>query len=158
MAVQSWRRTTAALSTDTGTVIGVVSVLPTTNRAVKCQEFSFVGLGTASAANEIQVAPGTTGTGTAVTNIAGQPTDPISSAAAGYSIGTTWGTAIPTWGANAGLAIGVNANGGVYRWLAKTNFELKASQNVPGSFGTLNWSCRSAGAGNVGFHVLLEEL
>jgi len=154
MAVFSFRKAGAAIAVDTGTVT-FLSCLAATNRGLRCQEFSGSGLGNASAANEFQAAPGNAGTG-ALTNIAPFPINPISTAAAGFTAGTTYATAIPTVNAQAGLGFGINANGGTYRWLAKTNFELFAQQAIAG-YQTLNWKVIS-GTSSVAFHALIEEL
>lgn len=154
MAVFSFRKAGAAVAVDTGTVT-FLSALAATNRALRVQEFSASGLGTASAANEFQVAPGTAGTG-ALTNIAPFPLNPLSAAAAGFTAGTTYATAIPTVNAQAGVAFGVNANGGTYRWLAKTNFELMAMQAVAG-YASMNWKV-IAGSSSIAGHMLFEEL
>ena len=80
MAVFSFRKAGAAIAVDTGTVT-FLSCLAATNRALRIQEFSWSGLGVASAANEFQIAPGNAGTG-ALTNIAPFPINPWSTAAA----------------------------------------------------------------------------
>lgn len=154
MSLFTFRKAGAAVAVDTGTVT-FLSALAATNRALRVQELSASGLGTASAANEFQVAPGTAGTG-ALTNIAPFPADPMSSAAAGFTAGTTYATAIPTVNAQAGVAFGVNANGGTYRWLAKTNFELKSMQAVAG-YASMNWKVIS-GSSTIAGHMFLEEL
>lgn len=154
MAVFSFRKAGAAIAVDTATV-SYLSALAATNRKLRVQEFSGSGLGTASAANEFQCAPGTAGTG-ALTNIAPFPMDPSSPAAAGFTAGTTYATAIPTVNAQAGLAFGINANGGTYRWLAKTNFEIWAAQNSA-NYASLNWKVIS-GSSTIAFHALIEEL
>jgi hypothetical protein len=154
MAVFTFRKAGAAVAADTGTV-GFLSVLAATNRGVRVQEFSGSGLGSASAPNEFQAAPGNAGTG-ALTNIAAFPIDPISTAAAGFTAGTTYATAIPTVNAQAGCGYGINSNGGTYRWLAKTNFELKSQQAIAG-YQSMNWKTIS-GTGTIVFHAILEEL
>jgi hypothetical protein len=93
-----------------------------------------------------------------LTNIAPFPINPLSTAAAGFTAGTTYATAIPTVNAQAGIAFGVNSNGGTYRWLAKTNFELFANQATAG-YQSLNWKVIATGAsGNVNGHAIFEEL
>lgn len=154
MAVFSFRKAGAAIAVDTGTVT-FLSALAATNRKLRCQEFSGSGLGNASAANEFQAAPGNAGTG-ALTNIAPFPFYGDSTAAAGFTAGTTYATAIPTVNAQAGLGYGINSNGGTYRWLAKTNFELISQQAIAG-YQTLNWKVIS-GTGSIVFHALIEEL
>jgi hypothetical protein len=155
MSVYSFRKTGAAPSTDSGTVM-YLSIIAAAGRMVRLVETSFNGQGTASAVNEFIVTPGTTGGG-ALTSVASFPLNPMSTAASGFTSGTTWATSVPTFNAQSGLSIACNSNGGVYRWLAKTNFELFASAaNV--NYGTLDWSCQQAGAAKVGFHTLVEEL
>lgn len=154
MAVFSFRKAGAAIAVDTGTVT-FLSLLAATNRKLRVQELSASGLGTSSAANEFQVAPGNAGTG-ALTNIAPFPMDPGSTAAAAFTAGTTYATAIPTVNAQAGIAFGVNSNGGTYRWLAKTNFEIWAQQAIAG-YQTVNWKVIS-GTGTLAGHCLVEEL
>lgn len=156
MAVFTWRKAGATPAVDTGTVT-FFSILPLTNRAVRIQEFSLSGNFTATGFNEFQVAPGNAGTG-ALTNIAAFPINPISTAASGFTAGTTYATAIPTVNAQAGLAPGVNSNGGNYRWLAKTNFELFAAQATAG-YQSMNWKVIATSAnGSVSFHSQIEEL
>lgn len=153
-AVFSFRKAGAAVAVDTGTVT-FLSALAAANRGLRVQEFSGSGLAITSAANEFQCAPGNAGTG-ALTNIAPFPLDPLSTAAAGFTAGTTYATAIPTVNAQAGLAYGINSNGGTYRWLAKTNFEIKAQQAIAG-YQSINWKV-IAGTGSIVFHAIIEEL
>lgn len=156
MAVFTFRKAGAVLAVDTATVT-YLSALAATNRALRTIEVSASGLGTATAFNEFQYAPGNAGTG-ALTNIAPFPINPISTAAAGFTAGTTYATAIPTVNAQAGLGFGVNSNGGTYRWLAKTNFEI-ISQQATAGYQTLNWKVIATGAsGNVNSHAIWEEL
>lgn len=154
MAVFTFRKAGAAIAADTATVT-FLSALAASTRALRLVEASLSGLGTASAANEFQLAPGNAGTG-ALTNIAPFPINPLSTAAAGFTAGTTYATAIPTVNAQAGIAFGVNSNGGTYRWLAKTNFELFASQATAG-YQSLNWKVIS-GTGTMAGHAIFEEL
>ena len=154
MAVFSFRKAGAAVAVDTATVT-FLSIAPLTNRAVRIQEFSASGLGVASSANEFQVCPGAVGTG-ALTAIAAFPLDPVSAAASGFTAGTTYATTLPVVNAQAGVAFGVNANGGTYRWLAKTNFELKAAQAIAG-YASMNWKVIS-GNSSIAGHMLIEEL
>jgi hypothetical protein len=155
MAVFSMRKAAGTPAADTGTVT-YLSALAATTRALRVQEFSASGLGTASGANDFRVAPGDSGTG-ALTNLTPFPLHPMSTAVAGFTAGTTYATAIPTVNTNAGVAFGVNANGGTYRWLAKTNFELISMQSVAG-YQSMNWKCVSAAGTNVSGHMIFEEL
>lgn len=155
MAVFTFRKAGANPTVDSATVT-FLSFLAATNRAIRTIEVSASGLGTATGANEFQFAPGNSGTG-ALTSIAAFPINPISTAASGFTSGTTYATAIPTVNAQAGIAFGVNANGGTYRWLAKTNFEIISQQAIAG-YQSLNWKCVVATAANVAGHAIVEEL
>jgi len=154
MAVFNFRKAGAAIAADTATVT-FLSCLALTNRAVRTVEISASGLGNASSANEFQYAQGNAGTG-ALTAIAAFPANPLSTAASGFTAGTTYATAIPAVNAQAGIAFGVNANGGTYRWLAKTNFEIIAQQAIAG-YQSLNWKVIS-GTSTIAAHALWEEL
>jgi hypothetical protein len=83
------------------------------------------------------------------------PFSPLATVAAGFTTATTYATA-PAINAQAGISYGVNSNGGTYRWLAKTNFELIASAAVA-SFATMAWAVVS-GTGTLTGHVLIEEI
>lgn len=154
MAVFTFRKAGATIAPDSATVT-FLSALAATSRGLRVVELSASGMGTASASNEFQVAPGTAGAG-GLTNIAPFPINPMSSAAAGFTAGTTYVTSIPVVNAQAGIAFGVNSNGGTYRWLAKTNFELFAQQAIAG-YASLNWKV-IAGTGIIAGHMLIEEL
>jgi hypothetical protein len=153
MAIFSIRKAGGAITPDTGTV-AYLSMIPATNRAIRCVEVSSSGLGTATAANEFQLGQAPVGTtpGGAVTP---NPYGPTSTAAAGFTTATTYATS-PSTPATAGIAYGVNANGGTYRWLAKTNFEL-ISQQAVASYATLNWRVVS-GTSTIAGHIIIEEL
>lgn len=116
-------------------------------RSLRIHEISVAGMGTASAANEIRVARSTGGvTPVAVTPV---PTNPNASAA-GFTAASSWATP-PTLG-NVLLRLGVNANGGIYRWVAKPGCELE----VPAG-GQI--SIRGAGTtSSMAMHVLAEEV
>jgi hypothetical protein len=83
------------------------------------------------------------------------PYNPNSTAAAGFTTATTYATS-PSTPATAGISYGVNANGGTYRWLAKTNFEL-ISQQAVAAYATLNWRVVS-GTSVISGHIIIEEL
>lgn len=153
MAVYSIRKAGAAITPDTGTV-AFLTMITATTRKLRVQEISMSGLGNASAANEIQVCASPAGTtpGGAITPF---PQDPGASVAAGFTTATTWATA-PVVPAAGGLAFGVNANGGTYRWLAKTNFELLAQDGVTNY---KNMSVKVVSGGSTcSFHTIVEEL
>lgn len=155
MAIFSIRKAGAVLAADS-TTVAYLSMIPATNRAVRIVEVSNSGLGTATAANEFQLGQAPVGTtpGGAVTP---NPFNPISTAAAAFTTATTYATA-PATPATAGIAYGVNSNGGTYRWLAKTNFEL-ISQQAVAAYATINWKVIATGAsGNVNGHIIIEEI
>ena len=153
MAVFTVRKAGGAITPDTGTVTYLVAIAAA-NRALRVQEISASGLGTASAANEFQVAASPTGT-TPAGALTPSPYNPLSTAAAGFTTATSWATA-PVVVAATGIAFGVNANGGTYRWLAKTNFELMA-QNAVASMAVMSYKV-VAGTSSIAFHTIIEEL
>jgi hypothetical protein len=153
MAIYSLRKAGGAITPDTGTVT-YLSMIPATTRSIRIQEFSHSGLGTASAANELRMTPAPVGTtpGGAATPF---PLSPLGQVAASFTTATTYATA-PTLPAQGGVAYGVNANGGTYRWLAKTNFELIATNGITNA-ATMAWAVVSGTSSLVG-HVIIEEL
>lgn len=153
MSIFTVRKAGAAITPDTATV-AFLTAIAATNRALRVQEVSASGLATASAVNEFQVAAAPTGTtpGGAVTPA---PFNPLSSAAAAFTTATTWAAA-PAVLAPAGIAFGVNANGGTYRWLAKTNFELMCQQAIA-SMAVMAYRVIQ-GTSSVAFHTIIEEL
>ena len=153
MAVFSIRKTGAAITVDTGTVTFLVAI-PATNRGVRVQEIFFGGTGTIEGANEFQISASPTGTtpGGAITP---SPHNPLSTAAAGFTTATTWATA-PAVVAASGNAAVCGSRSGIYRWLAKTNFELIA-QNAIASMAVMSYKV-VAGTGPIAFSTLIEEL
>lgn len=153
MAIYSLRKAGGAITPDTGTV-AYLSMIPATTRSIRLQEVSSSGLGTASAANEFQLTPAPVGTtpGGAATPF---PLSPLGQVAAGFTTATTYATS-PTRPAQGGIAYGVNANGGTYRWLAKTNFELIAMNGITNA-ATLAWAVIS-GTSSMAGHVIIEEI
>lgn len=140
----SLSRSNVALSTTADSV----TIICAASRRLRLVEVSIGGMGTASAANELSVARSTGGTtGSAALTAAPLLTD---QAAAALSNFTAW-VAQPTLG-NVLLRLPVNANGGVYRWVARpgSEIELRNSEQL---------SLRSAvGTSNVSFFALVEEL
>jgi hypothetical protein len=153
MAIYSLRKTQAVNTPDTGTV-AYLSMIPAATRSIRIQEVSSSGLGTASAANEYQLTPAPAGTtpGAAVTPF---PLSPLGQVAAGFTTATTYATA-PVRPAQGGIAYGVNANGGTYRWLAKTNFELISMSGITNS-ATMAWAV-VVGTSTMSGHVIVEEI
>lgn len=99
----------------------VLTLTAASVRRAFVHEVSVSGLGTASAANELDVARATT---VGVTPTAQTPTqiDPHSAAAAS-TVATAWATQ-PVVNAVKLLRLGCNSNGGVYRWVAKPGEEI----------------------------------
>lgn len=153
MGLFTLRKAGGAVTADTGTAV-YLSMIPATNRSIRIQEVSSSGLATASATNELRMTPAPTGTtpGGAATPF---PLSPLSQAAAGFTTATTYATA-PTLPAQGGIAYGVNGNGGTYRWLAKTNFELIAMAGITNA-ATMAWAVVQGSSSLCG-HVLVEEL
>ena len=153
MALYTIRKAGGAITPDTGTVT-YMSMITAATRSIRVQELSHSGLGSASAANELRMAAAPVGTtpGGAVTPA---PGNPLATVASGFTTATTYVTA-PAINAQAGVYYGCNSNGGTYRWLAKTNFELIASAAVA-SMATMAWAVVS-GTGTLTGHVLVEEI
>lgn len=153
MALYTLRKAGGAITPDSGTVT-YLSMIPAATRSIRIQEFSHSGLGTASAANELRMTPAPVGTtpGGALTPF---PLSPLGQVAAGFTTAVTYATA-PVLPAQGGVAYGVNSNGGTYRWLAKTNFELISMSGVTNT-ATMGWAVVS-GTGTLAGHVLVEEI
>jgi hypothetical protein len=140
----SLSRSNTALSTTADWL----TILANANRSLRIIELSFGGMATASAANEVMLMRSTSGaTGSAA--VAAVPLHSNAPAAA-FTNFTAWVTQ-PTAGGVL-LRIPVNANGGVYRWVARPGQEIIVPANT-------QVSIRSAvGASNVTGHVIVEEV
>ena len=147
MALYMIRRSALAITAGND----VMTLITASNRKMRLWEVSASGLGTTSAANEFFFGPSTAGTtgGGALTPT---PVDP-DSVAAGMTVNTTW-SAQPTLGAH-GLAFGVNANGGTYRWVARSGEEIVA-RNGHASAPQLSYRVVS-GSSTITTHVVIEE-
>jgi hypothetical protein len=102
-----------------------LGLVPAANRRIQIIDTALMGAGTSSAYTEMgyyrQTAAGTGTTPTAVT--AGKwSIDGVAAA----STGTTgaWGTLQPTVGTSL-INLGVNANGGIFRWTARPGEEVE---------------------------------
>lgn len=109
-----------------------LTLITAANRPIQVVEISVAGMGTASAANSLGVYRGTAGTtpGGAIVAVPNGKVGAVttgSAPVAGTTTATTW-AAQPTVTAAAGygllLALGVNANGGIYRWVARPGEEI----------------------------------
>ena len=122
MSTYSYQVSNTALSTTAD----ILTVIPPSARRVQLIEISISGMATASAANELGVYRSTSGTtpGGAVTAAKFSTDAP----AAASTNATTW-AAQPTLGAKV-LALGVNGNGGIYRWVARPGEEIECRGGV----------------------------
>ena len=144
MARFSVTRSNVALSTTND----LLTLVTAANRKAAIIEVSIGGMGTASAANELMVQRSTGGTtgGGAITP---EKLDPDAPASA-HTVNTTW-TGQPTLSGTPMLRLPVNANGGIYRWVARPGEEI-----IVRSAGQL--SLRSAvGTSNVSVHMVWDE-
>lgn len=143
-------RSNSALSTTAD----LLTIQAAAGRSIKIHEIAVAGMGTASAANELGIFRQTALGATAATFIVPEKTNPALPASA-FTANTAW-TTQPAISAVALLRLGVNANGGVFRWVAKPGQEIE----LPGSAtftGAL--SLRSVvGASNVSIHIIVEEI
>lgn len=120
MATYTVSRDNAAQSTASD----FMTIIPATNHSLQIIEVSVCGMGTASAANSLGVYR-STGGATGGGAITPTPVGRISSSippASGTVVNTTW-TTQPTLGGLL-LALGVNSNGGIYRWVARPGEEI----------------------------------
>jgi hypothetical protein len=144
MGLYSVSRSNVALSTTDD----LMTLIAAASRRVKIWEISVGGMGTVNAANELVLARstgGTTGGGALTPSLV--ETDQL---AAETDVFTTW-SAQPTLG-DVLLRLPVNANGGIYRWVARPGEEFEARDAE-------QLSLRSAvGTSNVSVHVIFEEL
>ena len=136
-----------------GTTNDVLTLTAAAVRMAFVHELSISGLGTASAAGEIAAARATT---VGVTPVAQTPAkiNPLSAAAAS-TVATGW-TTQPVRAAVPLLRLGCNANGGVYRWVAKPGMEIALYDTV--TTGQLSAFMTTAAAITYGVHLLFEEM
>jgi hypothetical protein len=133
-----------------------LTLITAANRPIQVVEISVAGMGTASAANSLGVYRGTAGTTpggaiVAVPNARINTTSPV----AGTTTATTWSVQ-PVVTAAAGygllLALGVNANGGIYRWVARPGEEIICS----GVADVISFR-PVTGTSNISLHVVFME-
>lgn len=128
-----------------GTTNDLITLVPAANRRIWVTECSVGGLGTASAASVINLYPitaaGSVGTG-AVTP---KPFDFYGPTAAS-TVSTLW-TTQPVVGAVPWVTLSVNANGGLYRWVARPGQEINIIGGLAGFLG-LSVRCSLAGGSN----------
>ena len=126
----------------------ILTLTPPATRKVKLVEVSVSGMGTASAFGEIVVQRSVPGTGPTAATI--EPLD-SDAPAAGSTVADAW-TTEPAPGDEI-LQIGVNENGGIYRWVARPGQEIVAR----GTGESISLHA-IAGAGNYVAHIIWEEI
>lgn len=145
MAEYAVTRSSTALSTTND----LLTLKAASNRRTRVKAITVGGMGTTSAANSIIVArSGTTGTtpGGALTPALKRADDPASSTL----VYTTW-SAQPTLDSNPLLRLPVNANGGVFRWVAPPGQEIEIRNGEQLSFRS------ETGTSNVVISVELDD-
>lgn len=135
-------------NTALNTASDLMTIIPASGRRIQIIEIAIQGMGTASAANELGVYRSTGGTtGGGAMTATKLSTDAPSAAS---TVNTTW-SGQPTLGGKV-LALGVNANGGIYRWVARPGEEIESRGGVD------QISLRSAvGTSNVSVTVVVVE-
>lgn len=136
-----------------GTTNDVLTLTSAAVRRAFLHEVSVSGLGTASAANELDVARATT-VGATPTAQTPEKIDPHSAAAAS-TVATAW-TTQPVVSAVKLLRLGCNSNGGVYRWVAKPGEEIACYDTV--TTGQLSFRFGVGGSQQMGVHIVFEEM
>ena len=136
-----------------GTTNDVLTLTAAAVRRAFVHEVSVSGLGTASAANELDVARATT-VGVAPTAQTAEKVDPHSAAAAS-TVATAW-TTQPVVNAVKILRLGCNSNGGVYRWVAKPGEEIALYDTV--TTGQLSLRFGVGGSQQMACGLVFEEM
>jgi hypothetical protein len=137
MSTYSSTVSNAALSTSAD----ILTITPAASRQIQLVEVSIGGMATASAANELSVSYVTTAgitPGAGVINKFG-----VYAPAAASTVAVSWATQ-PLIANGSILRLPVNANGGIYRWVARPGEEINA---VGGLAGFLGLSFRGSIAG-----------
>lgn len=135
-----------------GTTNDVLTITAAASRHAFVHEVSVGGEGTTSAAGELDVARATT-VGATPTAQTPEKIDP-DSASPGATLATAW-TTQPVVSAVKILRLPVNANGGVYRWVAKPGMEIVLRGT--GVEGQLSLRFGTAAATTYGVHLLFED-
>ena len=101
----------------------ILTLIAASNRRARVFEIGIQGLGTASAANTVRVARSTAGTTPGGSQTPAKLTsDELAAATLAH---TTWATQPTIAAADVLLRIGINANGGAYRWVAMPGKEIE---------------------------------
>ena len=134
------------------TTADVFAIIPAAARAIKILEITIHGMGTASAANDIQltrISAAGTGASTAITPTPLHPNYPASA----FTVAHTYATTQPTLAGAVVDRFSVNANGGITR---KAYLPGSEPEVIGGSLGI---SLRStSGTSNVTVSVIVEEI
>lgn len=138
-----------------GTTNDVLTLTGAPGRRTLLHEISVCGLGASSAANEFAVRRPSV-LGITPTNQASVPIDPDCGSSSA-TVATGW-TTQPSLGTVALLRIGVNSNGGIYRWVAKPGQELVVRGDSVTSQAQLSMRFTTGGAGPMGVHIIFEEM
>jgi hypothetical protein len=143
--------TVAIDNTALSTTADFMTLLPAAAHPIQIVEISVAGMGTASAANSLGVyrsTVGTTGGGAKTPTPVGRYSStnpPVSTCV----VNTTWSTQ-PTLGGLI-LVLGVNSNGGIYRWVARPGEEIICANSDEISLRAVT------GTGSVSVHVVFNE-
>jgi hypothetical protein len=147
MAVYTIAKDNTALSTSAD----FMTLIPAAAHPIQIIEISIAGMGTASAANSLGVYRSTAGT-TGSSGITPTPLGRYSSTnppVANTVVWTAWATQ-PTLGGLI-LDLGVNSNGGIYRWVARPGEEIICAATDEISLRAIT------GSGSVSIHVVIAE-
>lgn len=121
MGTYSYRVTGFTPSTTNDTL----GLVPASNRRIQMIETALMGIGTSSASTEMgyyrQTAAGS-GTSPGAVTAGKWSIDGVAAASTGTS--GAWGTSQPTLGTTL-LNLAVNANGGIFRWVARPGEEVE---------------------------------
>ncbi len=149
MGFFSVSRTNVAISTTADSL----SLWAASGRKFLVSEFAVGGQGTASAANEMDLLPTVASGVTSGASIVPQPFDPDSQASSTLCCPGSWGTQ-PSASGTPFFRLPVNANGGLFRWVAKPRQEIVVRYSA-----TVQLSVRAGvGSSNCSMHLIFEEL
>lgn len=144
--------TVAIDNTPLSTTNDFMTLLPAANHPIQIIEVSVAGMGTASAANSLGVyrsTGGTTGGGAKTPTPVGKYLSASNTPTAATVVDTTWSVQ-PTLGGLV-LVLGVNSNGGIYRWVARPGEEIVCANTDQISLRAIT------GTGSVSIHVVFTE-
>lgn len=120
----------------------IMTIVPTASRVIQLIEFSVAGLATASSAAQVNIYAITTAGTTGTSPLTPQPLNPAYAPASTVTVSTAWATQ-PTIGTQPLVPLGVNGNGGIFRWVARPDEVILA---IGGVAAALGWSVRASTA------------